>query len=89
MTKKNSELSIVPQEVLINKIHFLRNEKIMIDRDLTGLYGVKAIRLREQVKRNITRFPKHFMFQLTDQEVEIMVSQNAIPSKQHLGGTLP
>ena len=61
----------------------------MIDRDLAGLYGVKAIRLREQVKRNITRFPKHFMFQLTDQEVEIMVSQNAIPSKQHLGGTLP
>ena len=89
MTKKNSELSIVPQEVLINKIHFLRNEKIMIDRDLAVLYGVKAIRLREQVKRNITRFPKHFMLQLTDQEVEIMVSQNAIPSKQHLGGTLP
>ena len=61
----------------------------MLDRDLAILYGVKGIRLREQVKRNITKFPNHFMFQLTKQEVETMVSQNAIPSKSHLGGTLP
>lgn len=89
MAKKRTDVTIIPQEVLINKIYFLRDEKIMIDRDLAVLYGVKAIRLREQVKRNITRFPVHFMFQLTEQEVEIMVSQNAIPSKQNLGGTLP
>jgi len=61
----------------------------MLDRDLAELYGVKAIRLREQVKRNLKKFPSHFMFQLTDNEVEIMVSQNAIPSKKHLGGFLP
>ncbi len=61
----------------------------MLDRDLAELYGVKAIRLREQVKRNKDRFPDDFMFQLDDQEVEIMVSQNAIPSKKHLGGSLP
>lgn len=73
----------------MRKIYFLRSEKIMLDRDLAILYGVKGIRLREQVKRNITKFPSHFMFQLTEQEVEIMVSQNAIPSKGHLGGTLP
>jgi phage regulator Rha-like protein len=89
MAKKVSDLIIIPQEVLINKFYFLRNEKVMIDRDLASLYGVKSIRLREQVKRNITKFPKHFMFQLTEQEVEILVSQNAIPSKGHLGGTLP
>ena len=53
------------------------------------LYDVKPTRLREQVKRNIKRFPKHFMFQLTAKEVEAMVSQNAIPSMQHLGGYLP
>ena len=47
------------------------------------------IRLREQVKRNLTKFPAHFMFHLTEKEVEVMVSQNAIPSKQHLGGALP
>lgn len=89
MTKNSSEITIIPQEVIINKIYFLRNEKVMFDRDLAELYGVKAIRLREQVKRNLTKFPSHFMFQLTEQEVEIMVSQNAIPSKQHLGGTFP
>jgi hypothetical protein len=61
----------------------------MLDRDLAELYGVKAIRLREQVKRNPGRFPENFTFQLTEKEVENMVSQNAIPSKQHLGGYLP
>ena len=89
MAKKQVDLTLIPQEVLISKIFFLRNQKIMIDRDLAVLYGVKSIRLREQVKRNISKFPAHFMFQLTEQEVEIMVSQNAIPSKGHLGGTLP
>ena len=61
----------------------------MLDRDLAELFNVKATRLREQLKRNVERFPPHFMFQLTNEEVEIMVSQNAIPSKQHLGGSLP
>jgi hypothetical protein len=61
----------------------------MLDRDLAVLYGVKAIRLREQVKRNISRFPEDFMFQLTKTEVDLLVSQNAIPSLRHLGGALP
>ena len=67
----------------------LRGRQVMLDRDLAELYQVKAIRLREQVKRNIKRFPDDFMFQLNEKEVEFMVSQNAIPSKQHLGGALP
>ena len=61
----------------------------MLDRVLAELFSVKAIRLREQVKRNPDKFPERFMFQLTETEVEIMVSQNAIPSKKHLGGSLP
>jgi hypothetical protein len=84
-----SEIKITPDELIINKIYLIRDKKIMLDRDLSELYGVKSIRLREQVKRNAERFPEHFMFQLTDEETEIMVSQNAIPSKQHLGGSLP
>lgn len=86
---KASKSIIVAEEVIMNKIYYIRKQKVMLDRDLAELYGVKAIRLREQVKRNTERFPKHFMFQLTAKEVEAMVSQNAIPSKQHLGGTLP
>lgn len=60
-----------------------------MDRDLAQLYGVKPIRLREQVKRNRERFPADFMFQLSEDEVDFIVSQNAIPSRKHLGGYLP
>ncbi len=61
----------------------------MLDKDLADLYEVKPIRLREQVKRNIERFPSDFMFALTEKEVDAMVSQNAIPSRKNLGGHLP
>jgi phage regulator Rha-like protein len=80
---------VVPDEVVLNKIYLIRNQKVMLDRDLAELYDVKPIRLREQVKRNKDRFPENFMFQLTEEEVNNMVSQNAIPSKQALGGTFP
>ncbi|MFD2539806.1 ORF6N domain-containing protein [Sphingobacterium chuzhouense] len=45
----------------------------------------KPFRLREEVRRNIEKFPEHFMYELTEEEVEIMVSQNVIPSRQHYG----
>lgn len=61
----------------------------VLDRDLAELYDVKNIRLREQVKRNIQKFPEHFMFRLTEAETDFMVSHSAIPSKKHLGGSLP
>jgi len=73
----------------MDKIYYLRNTKVMLDKDLAQLYGIKPIRLREQVKRNIERFPENFMFQLNEEEVETMVSQFAIPSKKQLGGHLP
>lgn len=79
----------IPDEVVMNKIYLIRGHKVMLDRDLAELYGVKAIRLREQVKRNQNRFPVNFMFQLDEKEVDGMVSQNAIPSRRHLGGSLP
>ena len=86
---KEKKEGILPDEVVLNKIYLLREEKIMLDRDLAILYNVKPFRMREQVKRNAIRFPEHFMFQLTNVETEIMVSQNAIPSVKHLGGHLP
>ena len=61
----------------------------MLDRDLAALYDVKPIALRQQVKRNQNRFPEDFMFQLTEKEVEILVSQNVIPNRSVLGGALP
>jgi len=74
---QKANLTTLPDEVLINKIYFIREQKVMLDRDLAELYGVETKRLKEQVKRNIERFPKHFMFELTPKENEILRSQNA------------
>jgi len=76
-------------EKIENKIFQIRGKRVMLDKDLALLYGVKSIALRQQVKRNWERFPADFMFQLTGEEVKIMVSQNVIPSLQSLGGYLP
>ncbi len=80
---------IVPQEAIENKILFLRGKKVMLDKDLAMLYKVETRALNQAVKRNLKRFPKDFMFQLTEEEVNIKVSQNVIPSKRSLGGSLP
>lgn len=84
---KGTEINTIKN--IESKIYTIRGTQVMLDRDLADFYEVKPIRLREQVKRNINRFPADFMFQLTDSEVDYMVSQNAIPSRQHLGGSLP
>ncbi len=79
--------TIIPN--IKSKIYTIRGLQVILDSDLSKLYGVKAIRLREQVKRNIKRFPSDFMLKLNDDEIDFMVSQNAIPSRKHLGGHHP
>lgn len=68
---------LLPDEVIMQKIYFIRNQKVMLDRDLAELYGVETKRLKEQVKRNMERFPKHYMFELTIEEATVSRSQNA------------
>ncbi len=87
MAKKAN--SIIPIERIQQGIYLIRNQKVMLDRDLADLYGVKSIALRQQVKRNIGRFPPDFMYQLTDEEVSVLLSQNVIPSRRSLGGHNP
>lgn len=77
------------QDNIQQRIHFVRGMQVMLDKDLAELYEVKPIRLREQAKRNSKRFPSDFMFQLNDEEVNLMVSQNAIPSRRVLSGSMP
>jgi hypothetical protein len=71
---------IIPNEVVTNKIYFIRNQKVMLDRDLALLYEVETKRINEQIKRNIARFPENFMFQLNEIEYENLKSQNATSS---------
>jgi phage regulator Rha-like protein len=68
---------LLPDEVIMQKIYFIRNQKVMLDRDLAELYGVETKRLKEQVKRNMERFPKHYMFELTIEEATVSRSQIA------------
>lgn len=73
MSEKN-KLSIIPDEVVMSKILLIRGKKVILANDLAELYGVPTKRLNEQVKRNIKRFPKHFMLQLTKEEKEYVVA---------------
>jgi hypothetical protein len=84
-----AEYPLVKTDNIQKRIYTIRSVQVILDKDLAAYYGVKPIRLREQVKRNIRRFPSDFMFQLSKEEIELMVSQNAIPSKKSLGGALP
>ena len=61
---------LVPHEVIENKIYLIRGQKVMMDMDLAGLYGVLTKYLNQQVRRNNIRFPEDFMFQLTREEAE-------------------
>lgn len=68
------KISIIPREKIDRSILFIRGQKVMLDTDLADIYGVKTSRLNEQVKRNLNRFPSDFMFQLTDDEKELVIA---------------
>lgn len=80
---------IVPQSSIETRIYTIRGKRVMLDKDLAMLYDVKPIALRQQIKRNSKRFPPDFMFRLTENEANELVSQNVIPSRKSLGGHLP
>ena len=64
----------ISEEIVVSKILYIRGQKVMIDSDLAEMFGVTTKRLNEQVKRNIKRFPEHFMFVLTKEEKENVVA---------------
>lgn len=62
-------------EIITNKIHFIRNQKVMLDFDLALLYEIETRVLKQAVRRNIARFPDDFMFELTEEELKSLRSQ--------------
>ncbi len=70
-----SQELIITEEFIVGKILLIRNKKVMIDDDLSKLYGVETKQLKRQVRRNLDRFPEDFMFELTRSEYEILRSQ--------------
>ncbi len=81
--------NLIPVETIQGRILLIRNEKVILDRDLAEMYGIETRVLKQQVRRNLDRFPIDFMFEMAEDEIEILVSQNVIPSKSTLGGAKP
>ena len=82
---KVSKTPVIPDELVMNKIYFIRGQKVMLDRDLAGLYKVETRTLNQAVRRNIYRFPEDFMFQLTAKEFENWISQIVISNSEKMG----
>jgi len=80
-------------EVIQHKIYEIRGVRVMLDFDLSTLYGIETRALKQAVKRNNNRFPNDFMFVMTKNEanylLDIGVSQNVIPLEYNFGGALP
>lgn len=72
--------TLLAEENILQLIHKIRSQKVMLDSDLAEMYGVETKRLNEQVKRSLDRFPEDFMFQLTPEEWENLKSQIATSS---------
>jgi len=84
MTPKEMR-SIIPENILVNKIYEIRSHNVMLDSDLAELYGVETKVLNQSIRRNLERFPEDFMFQLTESEWESLRSQ-IVTSKTGRGG---
>lgn len=77
MAGRDKELvTLVAEQKILNRIYIVRGQKVMLDEDLAIMYGVETKRLNEQVKRNLKRFPKDFMFTLTPKELARLISQD-------------
>jgi predicted XRE-type DNA-binding protein len=89
MSDNKNEKVLVPNELIASKILLIRNQKVMIDSDIAELYGVTTKRLNQQVNRNVNRFPKHFMFELTEDEKSEVVANCNHLEKLKFSAVLP
>ena len=80
-----SQSLIISEENISNKIYFIRNQKVMLDRDLAELYGIETRVLKQAVRRNISRFPEDFMFELSKEEFANWRSQIVTSNSEKMG----
>ena len=83
---KKKAIALVPLDAIADHIHFIRGQKVMLDKDLARLYQVTTANLNKAVKRNIRRFPSDFMFQLTREEAGRLIFQIGISKPRGRGG---
>ena len=80
---------LIPPESIISRVLIIRGQKVILDKTIAMLYGIETRVLKQAVKRNLKRFPADFMIILKKEEINLLVSQNVIPSKSYLGGAKP
>jgi hypothetical protein len=80
---------IVPMERITSKIYVIQGTRVMLDRDLAELYGVKTKALKQAVRRNINRFPEDFMFELSKEDFENWRSQFVTSNRDKMGLRYP
>jgi hypothetical protein len=83
--EKKENLVVVPDEVVMNRIYVIRNQKVMLDRDLAELYQVETKVLKQSVKRHLKRFPDDFMFEMTESELNNWRSQFVTSNSDRMG----
>ena len=79
-----SKVPAIPQEIIQKKIHLIRGQKVLLDRDLATMYDVQTRDLNKAVQRNLSRFPEDFMFQLSPEEFRSFMFQSGTSKR---GGT--
>lgn len=85
MEDSKNKLIVYDSASIQRKIYTIRDVQVMLDSDLAKFYKVETRRLNEQVRRNIERFPEEFMFRLTKDEYDNLMSQIAISSTKYGG----
>lgn len=89
MPKKPLVALALPEKDIVNRIFLIRGHKVMIDRDLAEMYGVETRVLKQAVRRNISRFPEDFMFEMTNEELSNWRSQSVISNADKMGLRYP
>jgi hypothetical protein len=89
MTEDDRIPKIFPDDIVLTKIYLIRDNKVMIDKDLAELYGIETKRLKEAVRRNRKRFPEDFMFEMSKEELENWRTQFATSNSERMGLRYP
>jgi hypothetical protein len=82
-------MQITKFKTLENRLITLGESLVLLDKDVASLYEIEPKKLRQQIKRNLEKFPKDYAYQVSDEELDLMVSQNVTPSKKQYGGSNP
>ncbi|MGQ0739727.1 MAG: ORF6N domain-containing protein [Bacteroidota bacterium] len=86
---KTTKALLIPDELVMNKVYLIRGQKVMLDRDLSELYGVSTKAFKQAIKRNSDRFPEDFMFEMTPEELKNWRSQFVTSNSDKMGLRYP